>query len=197
MSLVAFDDPGLVVLPTHRLVSGVSPEGVSGLAAALVTVFDVEEARDTGAASEMVASLLTGGEPYLFVLYEGRRLLRVSGGEGVRSQLPAGRSEAWRSLDLAALHGLVLGRALGVPAERTEEHVAYTRDVEGALVQVGAGRAQLACFVRPTGVRQLRAVADAGDKMPQKSTYFYPKFPAGLVFNRLDVRLPAPVRVGS
>ncbi|MDP9353035.1 MAG: hypothetical protein M3P51_16055, partial [Chloroflexota bacterium] len=72
-----------------------------------------------------------------------------------------------------------------------------TRDVPAMFEQVDSGAADVAAFVRPTDVRQLRAVADASDKMPQKSTYFYPKFPAGLVINRLDVRLPAVQGVPS
>ncbi len=198
MSLVAFDDPGLVVLPTHRLVSGVSQNLVERLADSLSGAFHVEVLDGYARTEDSASELLGDGAPYAFVLYDGRRALRVTGGEGVREQLPEGRSEAWRALDLAALHELVLGRALGVPADRLEEHVRYTRDVSGAFGQVDAGQAQLAAFVRPTSVHQLRAVADAHDKMPQKSTYFYPKFPAGLVINRLDLRLPAlAARVGS
>jgi uncharacterized protein (DUF1015 family) len=195
MSLVAFDDPGLVVLPTHRLVANIPPEAVRGLEEGLRGAFELAPVELSERTERGVARLLEGDEPYLFLLYNGGRLWRVSGGPGVADRLPAGRSEAWRRLDLAALHELVFARALGVPPERTQEHVRYTRDVPGALTQVDSGQAQVAAFVRPTGVGQLRAVADAADKMPQKSTYFYPKFPAGLVINRLDVTLPAPLEV--
>ncbi|MDQ3854802.1 MAG: hypothetical protein M3281_00230, partial [Chloroflexota bacterium] len=84
---------------------------------------------------------------------------------------------------------------LGIRPEETESHVRYLRDVPLAFGQVREGGAQLAVFVRPTAVAQLRAVADSHDKMPQKSTYFYPKFPAGLVINRLSARLPVGAEV--
>lgn len=202
MSLVAFDDPGLVVLPTHRLVSGVSQDAVDRLPQTLpATGFrvDVREERAAYQRTEewLDVMLDTRWPDYAFFLYDGRRMMRVTGVADVKEYLPSDRSEAWRALDLAALHELVFGRALGIPADRLEEHVRYTRDVPGAFAQVDEGQAQLAAFVRPTSVQQLRAVADAHDKMPQKSTYFYPKFPAGLVINRLDVRLPAVARVGS
>ncbi len=192
MSLVAFDDPGLVVLPTHRLVVGADPEAVAALPEQLDGLFRVERPRTTGPSEAEVEGLLETDAPYAFVVHDGAELLRLTGDEVLRSLLPADRSDAWKALDLAVLHELVIGRALGIAPERTEEHVRYTRDVPGALDAVRSGRAQVACFVRPTSVGQLRAVADAGDKMPQKSTYFYPKFPAGLVINQLQVELPGP-----
>ncbi|MDQ3328245.1 MAG: DUF1015 domain-containing protein, partial [Chloroflexota bacterium] len=197
MSLVAFDDPGLIVQPTHRLVQGAAPDAVADLRAWLSTSFDVEIVQASGRSEEELQALLDGGQPYAFLVYDGRDLLRITADERMRGELPQDRSEAWRELDLAALHELVLGRALNIPADMLEAHVAYSRDVPRMFEQVESGEAQLACFVRPTDVRQLRAVADASDKMPQKSTYFYPKFPAGLVINRLDVTLPSPLAVRS
>jgi len=197
MSLVAFDDSGLVVQPTHRLVRGVSPDAVADLRARLNATFAVEVVEASKRSEEALQALLQGGQPYAFLLYDGQDLLRITAGESLRGELPQDRSEAWRELDLAVLHELVLGRALNIPADAVESYVSYTQDVPGMFEQVESGEAQLACFVRPTDVRQLRAVADASDRMPQKSTYFYPKFPAGLVINRLDVDLPSPLGVRS
>lgn len=200
MSLVAFDDPGLVVLPTHRVVSGVSPAATDDLPGRLAGLFDLEPVALPERTEQAIRRALAEapvGVRYAFLLYDGRQVWRVTGGPAAEAALPRDRSAAWRALDLAALHELVFARALGVPAERAEELVGFTRDVPGAFAEVDAGRAGVAAFVRSTGVEQLRAVADAGDKMPQKSTYFYPKFPAGLVINRLDVRLPVPVEVGT
>ncbi len=195
MSLVAFDDPGLVVQPTHRLVRGASPDAIATMRAWLSTSFDVEIVETAERSEEGLQALLDGGQPYAFLVYDGQNLLQITASERLRDELPQDRSEAWRALDLAVLHELVLGRGLNIPADNVESYVSYTRDVPGMFEQVDAGDAQLACFVRPTDVRQLRAVADASDRMPQKSTYFYPKFPAGLVINRLDVTLPAPLAV--
>lgn len=190
MSLVAFQDPGLIVLPTHRLVQGISASAIGGLVEMLGNGFTVAALGVCERTERGVSNALAGDEPYAFLLYTRGALWRVTGDAGLASRLPTDRSEAWQGLDLAALHSLVFGEALGVAPEETEQYVRYTRDVPGAFAQVDSGEAQLAAFVRPTDVGALRAVADAGDKMPQKSTYFYPKFPAGLVINQLDVTLP-------
>ena len=193
MSLVAFDDPGLVVLPTHRIVAGVAHDVAAGLAGRLadrMTLTPVEPAKAT---EQEVARLLEGDEAYAFLLYDGQTMYRTTADASLADELSSDRSEAWRSLDLAALHEFVFAQGLHLSTEEAERCVGYTRDVPGAMERVRSGDAQLAAFVRPTDVAQLRAVADASDRMPQKSTYFYPKFPAGLVVNRLDVRLPVAV----
>ncbi|MEJ7652516.1 MAG: DUF1015 family protein [Chloroflexia bacterium] len=193
MSLVAFDDPGLVVLPTHRIVAGVAHDVAAGLAGRLadrMTLTPVEPAKAT---EQEVARLLEGDEAYAFLLYDGQTMYRATADASLADELSSDRSEAWRSLDLAALHEFVFAQGLHLSTEEAERCVGYTRDVPGAMERVRSGDAQLAAFVRPTDVAQLRAVADASDRMPQKSTYFYPKFPAGLVVNRLDVRLPVAV----
>ena len=101
----------------------------------------------------------------------------------------ADRSAAWRSLDLAILHELILHQALGVSDEAVQagEHVSYTRDPREALAAVESGTdgAMLAALVAPTPPSAIRDVASAGDRMPQKSTYFYPKLITGLVVNPL------------
>jgi uncharacterized protein (DUF1015 family) len=85
------------------------------------------------------------------------------------------------------LHELVLDRALGVtaPAIQAGQHVTYTRDASAAAAAVRQGHAQLAVLLNPTPPAQVRDVARAGDRMPQKSTYFYPKLITGLVINPL------------
>ena len=94
-----------------------------------------------------------------------------------------------RALDVAVLHELVLNQALGVSDEaiRAGESVSYTRDAEAAIaaVRAGAEGAQLAILLNPTPPAAIRDVARAGDRMPQKSTYFYPKLITGLVINPL------------
>jgi uncharacterized protein (DUF1015 family) len=97
-------------------------------------------------------------------------------------------STAVARLDLAALHASILGDALGIDAAAVAEgeRLAYTRSAEEARRAVGSGRAQAAILVRPTRLEDLAAVASAGDVMPQKSTYFYPKLLTGMVFNPLE-----------
>jgi hypothetical protein len=94
-------------------------------------------------------------------------------------------SAAVRSLDLAALHTAVLADRLGIGPEQVAAgtHLAYTRSEADARDRVARGEAAAAILVRPTPLEQLAEVASAGDVMPQKSTYFYPKLLTGLVFN--------------
>ena len=97
-------------------------------------------------------------------------------------------STAVGHLDLAVLHAALLNDRLGIDAEAVAagDRLAYTRDEADARRAVDAGEAKAAILVRPTRLEQLAAVASAGDVMPQKSTYFYPKLLTGMVFNPLE-----------
>ena len=107
--------------------------------------------------------------------------------DGVRRMTESGRPPAWQVLDVAMLQTLVLEETLGLDAEAitSGNFVSYTRDAQAAAQAVQSGSAQLATLMRPTPVQQLRDVALTGERMPQKSTYFYPKLITGLVINPL------------
>ena len=198
MALSAIEDPNLVVLPTHRMLRDLDPRRVSALESALEGQFTVERMDAVASAEALLAELgraESAGERCAFVLAApGKRLLLRLRPEGRASmgQLSganADRSSAWRSLDLAILHELVFHQALGVSDEAVQagEHVTYTRDPEEALAAVESGKngAMLAALVASTPPSAIRDVARAGDRMPQKSTYFYPKLITGLVVNPL------------
>src|SRR5262249_36461337 len=114
---------------------------------------------------------------------EGREAMNATAGQEGSS------SQAWRDLDVARLHELVLREGLGIDGEmvRSGEYVSYTRDADeaAAAVRDHKGGAQLALLLNPTPPAAIRDVARAGDRMPQKSTYFYPKLITGLVINPL------------
>jgi len=93
---------------------------------------------------------------------------------------------AWRSLDVAVLHELVLDRLLEHDPLDREEAISYTRDPQEARRAVRMGEAQLACFLNPPDFTQIALVSDSGVRMPEKSTYFYPKVSTGLVLRALD-----------
>jgi len=97
----------------------------------------------------------------------------------------SGHSDAWNELDVAVAHTLVLESLLGLRAEdlTAGTNVRYTRDAQQALEGVRKGEVQAALLLNATRVRQIRDVAKADDRMPQKSTYFYPKLITGLVLN--------------
>jgi len=123
--------------------------------------------------------VLPGGEGWLLVGDP------VSLGTRLRLEPMSG---AVQRLDLAALHVAILGDRLGITGEDVAAGVrlAYTRDAAEAIARVAAGAAAAAILVRPTRMDQLADVANAGDVMPQKSTYFYPKLLTGMVFNPLE-----------
>ncbi|HEU5440402.1 MAG TPA: hypothetical protein VFU88_14010, partial [Ktedonobacterales bacterium] len=133
----------------------------------------------------------SGARAFVLVRPEGLTLLRLNAaGRAAMDALDGEYAEAtpaWRQLDLAALHALLLDHLLGVTPEmvRAGEHISYTRDATEAVTDVQAGRASAAVLVNPTPPAAIRDVARAGDRMPQKSTYFYPKLITGLVINPL------------
>jgi uncharacterized protein (DUF1015 family) len=197
MALTAVEDPGLVVLPTHRLVSGVSQERLDQLEATLAHYFALEPVpasdfadlparlRAAASANGTPAFVVAqrGGAQVLRLLPAGQKAMReagaTAGGEA--------HSDAWRALDVAVLHELVVARALGITSDAVAagDNVRYTRDADAALAAVHGGEAQVALLLGPTPAKAMRDVARAGDRMPQKSTYFYPKLITGLVINPL------------
>lgn len=190
MVLVNLYDPGLVVLPTHRLIRkrpGFEPDKVINDVQDLFTVEPVTVQREHFPA--FLRDFESRGKGF-FALYTGQDTLYVLSlkpNVDPDKLLPAEKSTAWRRLDVTVLHSLILEKYLGIgSAERTDEDlVRYTREETGALDAVDRGEFAFAFFMNPTGVDELVAVAEAGELMPQKSTYFYPKLSTGLVINKL------------
>ena len=193
MGLSALNDPGLVVLPTHRILRDLDAARLAALNETLAAHFASEPLE--GESADWVRALAAGdaGTAFVLVRPDGARLIQLND-TGARAMLDVrgedvGASDAWRTLDVAVLHALVLDAALGVTpaAVRAGEHISYTRDAEAATTAVRAGSdgAQLAALLNATPPAAIRDVARAGDRMPQKSTYFYPKLITGLVINPL------------
>jgi len=183
-------DPGLVVLPTHRLVRGVDPAMIQGLDGALPGLFEMERLALDGRSLTDSARLLlqrmqelSCGGP-TFGIYRprpfGAAVLRLR-------TLPESKPGSRPLLDVDVLHEMLMAPLMGIgPAHlKAETHVAYTRDAVEALAAVDRGDAQVALLLNPTRVEQVLSTARAYGKMPQKSTYFYPKPVTGLVFNPL------------
>ncbi len=207
MALSALEDPGLVVLPTHRIVRGVAPERLSVFRDDLAAYFEASPLGEPGGlatldVAETLATLTAASEDgqrvaFVMVTADGAFLLRqTAAGEAAMDALDSARagehigdSAAWRRLDVTSLHELILARGLGVSERmvRAGEGIAYTRDASAAIeaVRAGVDGAQLAFLLNPTPPTAIRDVARAGDRMPQKSTYFYPKLITGLVINPL------------
>src|SRR5438270_11593012 len=190
MALIDVDDPGLLVLPTHRLLFGLSSEALDSLnSQQLAQYFTVQQLDTTMKSDAMLAVLASSGEkqPSLVVVTRDQNWLLLLNESGRRRMMESGHSAAWNELDVAVAHTLVLEALLGIRAEDVTSgtYIRYTRDAEQALEVVRSGDAQAALLLNATRVRQICEVAQADDRMPQKSTYFYPKLMSGLVMNPL------------
>jgi uncharacterized protein (DUF1015 family) len=184
MCLVALEDPGLTVFATHRLVGGLSEERREALAQALERDFEMVEVP-----VEEIAPP-PGGGPLQLGYIDGRdgRALRLTlKDQGIAEAALAGHSEPYRRLDTGVLETLLLKNALGLSDDDISHFngLFYARDTAEALAMVRSGDYDAAFLVRPTPVSQVRELAAAGENMPPKSTYFYPKLLTGLLFNEL------------
>jgi uncharacterized protein (DUF1015 family) len=186
MCLVSLDDPGLAVFGYHRLLGGFTgTERPERLADALREHFEIEEVdrRDLDPAGAEGAGVFGYIDSHL------RRAFRLRLRDTTLiDELLADHSQAYRRLDAAILEELVLKRALGMTAEDVEAKrgVSYAKSVAEALDAIDDdGDHQVAFLLRPTPVGQVRDVVAAGETMPPKSTFFFPKVPTGIVFNPL------------
>ncbi len=191
MTLIDFTDPGLIILPPHRMVRGVSKATLQGLAAKLRSFFDVEEwLTSAPGVWQQVDDLLAGemGQDrlVLFGLVPERLfVLRLRDAATASQMMPYFHSDLYKGLMVSMVDHIILERLLEVAGEREEAVLAYSYDRRDAVDRVLDQEYQLALLLSPVKGEVVKAIADAGDRMPRKSTYFYPKTPAGLVFRRL------------
>ena len=195
MTLVDFSDPGLIILPPHRLVRGISKSTLGGLIPRLRLFFEIAELPlSMPDVWQQVDVLLAGMKPgetnrvslvlfglaaeHLFVL--GLRDLAT-----VSQMIPYFHSELYKRLDVSIVDHLILEKLLGLSSEREEAMLGYSYDRQDAVNKVLQREYQLAFLLSPIKAELVKAVADTGERLPRKSTYFYPKLPSGLVFNRL------------
>jgi uncharacterized protein (DUF1015 family) len=186
--LVNMSDPGLVVLPTHRLVHSVEgldrealfakaretfrithmPGGAKNLDALRLAIHD-----HVGRQTTFGVVVPGSDDAWVFTLHSD-------------PQLPVHRSLAL--LDVSLLHGVIFEQILKIDREAQEQqrNITYVKDLGDAVARVQRGEAQMGFLMNPTRVDQVLDVADSGQVMPQKSTFFVPKIASGLVFNPLD-----------
>jgi uncharacterized protein (DUF1015 family) len=191
MALIDIDDPGLLVLPTHRLLFGLHQDALKKLTsqnlARYFTVYESEgvEASHDGLLQRL--ALIGASQPSFVISTADKTWLLSLNGAGKASMGESSHANAWNELDVAIAHTLILEDILELKAEdmTAGTHIRYTRDAQQALDAVHTGEAQAALLLNATRVRQICDVAIADERMPQKSTYFYPKLVTGLVMNPL------------
>ncbi len=191
MMLVDMAHPGLVVFPTHRLIKGIENFDGEKLMNDCKEFFFAEEREDVSDMEKKLTELYNEGKK-AFGYYGGNgkwTLLTLKDLSVMESVLPD-KSEASRGLDVSVLHSLILEKLLGIDKENmaSGKNLVYTRSFDEAISEVDAKNAQCAFIINPTRVEEIGAVARAGEKMPQKSTYFYPKIITGLCINDLKLK---------
>ena len=189
--LSSMDDPGLAVFPTHRLLKGVALPPADEIVARLRAAFAVTEqpgdARTCAPALEAAAASTGPRKAFALYLPGERRCLSLELRDAaVTDRLAArGLSPTQAGLSVNLLAELVFRDALGLDPDRLEGHLGFAKSVDDALAELETGDYALAAFLGATSMAEMQAVAERGETMPQKSTYFYPKLLTGLVFNAL------------
>jgi uncharacterized protein (DUF1015 family) len=173
-------DPGLVIFPTHRLVRNLDADWDRKLEA-FGECFDMTEVAD----AEAEAKLKAAGS-HAFVLHTGKDrswLMTLKDRSSLDRYVEAGHSKNYKDLDVSILHSVIIESLLGISKERIEDHIKYERDAGKAMARVDSAEFQACFLMNPTRVEQVQTLAAKGERMPQKSTDFYPKLISGLVFH--------------
>lgn len=185
-------DEGLSILPTHRLIKK-SDIDVEDLVEKLKNYFTVEEKTvdEANKNYELVRRIkeeLETETEHKFILYIGNRYhILTLKDEKSMDEFAGDRSKTWRTLDVSILHKIILENLMGINEKNLEDHVRYTRVDEEAIRFVDEGKYDLSFLMNATKIEELKAVAEAGEHMPQKSTYFLPKMLSGLVMYKMDM----------
>lgn len=187
MTLVNMEHEGLVVFPTHRIVRGLESFSAEKLLLDCENYFDIEPCAKDAIEEKIEAHKKNGRKAIGFYSGKTARLLTLKD-FGVMEELLPKKSEAYQRLDVSILHTLILERLLNIDEENmaNQKNLIYTRDIGEAMHAADSGEADCAFIIGATKVAEIAAVAGRNEKMPQKSTYFYPKLITGLVMNKLD-----------
>ena len=185
MCLVALEDPGLTVFPTHRVVNNLDPSRQAALSETLRRDFEIAEV----ALEDLAPPPGNGPLQVGYIDAHVKRPFRLTlKDQGIADAALRERSEPYRRLDTGILEALILKGTLGLSDDDISHFkgLFYARDAEEAVAMVTSGEYDAAFLMRPTPVGQMRDLAAADENMPPKSTYFFPKLLTGLLFNPLS-----------
>ncbi len=188
---------GLSILPIHRLVSNLSNFDKEKIVEKAGEFFNIEKLSLNESDEKTVKQKLftdmkeRGEEEHIFGMYLGNDeylLLTLKGEDVLDRLITNSRHPSWKKLDVTILHTLLIDKVLGISEKNLTEqkNITYTISGDEAIKDVKAGKYQIALFLNPTKIEEVKDVAAAGEKMPQKSTFFYPKLITGLVMNKLE-----------
>ncbi|MFK7767165.1 MAG: DUF1015 domain-containing protein [Mariniblastus sp.] len=204
MMCVSMNDPGMVVLPTHRLFRGIAPISSEEFQTQTAAAFDCTIVGKGVTLAQDVWDEIAVEDRQATMGFYCRKddtwvVARLNAdGAVLMEELASNQSEEWQSLGVALLHRLVAGRLLGYSDLGSPKYVHSIKEVIDGLTkgddsgrdatgQAGSGAPfELGCLVMPASVQDVKAISEHGERMPAKSTYFYPKMLSGLVINPLD-----------
>jgi len=184
-------DEGLSILPTHRLIKK-NGLNIEDLVKKLNEYFIIEEKipekikEENMALSKKIKEEIDTESDHKFAMYlKDKYYILTLKDEKIMDKIAGSHSKTWRTLDVSILHKIILEHLLGINNETLEDHVKYTRVDEEAISFVNKGKFDFSFLMNATRIEELKAVADAGEHMPQKSTYFLPKMLSGLVVYKM------------
>ena len=188
---------GLSILPIHRLVSNLSDFDKKKIVEKAGEFFNIEklslnESDEKTVKQKLFSDIKERGEKeHIFGMYLGNDeylLLTLKDEDVLDRLITNSRHPSWKKLDVTILHTLLIEKVLGISEKNLAEqkNITYTISGDEAIKDVKAGKYQIALFLNPTKIEEVKDVAAAGEKMPQKSTFFYPKLITGLVMNKLE-----------
>lgn len=191
MMCVSMDDPGLQILPTHRMVRDIEKQSPEEIKNSLSGFFDITDmGRDTS--FELLKQKLKDSSKHSFVLYigdEDRKFYMLNlNEEKIDPQIFENEFSEWRTIDTGILHRLILDKIFGIQAKNVSksDSIKYFQSETEAIALINEGKYQVAFFLNPTGIDQIRDIAVKRHKMPPKATYFYPKLMTGLVLRHIS-----------
>ncbi|MCX5725705.1 MAG: DUF1015 domain-containing protein [Candidatus Saganbacteria bacterium] len=205
MCFTPIQGKGLTILPIHRLIRNIPSLDTLRFEDALSQYFDMEVFGFSSRSEPKVRKKLfskmesLGKKAHVFGMYikGGNKyyLLTLKDEKTIDKIVSEDKPKEWRRLDVTIVHSLIIEKILGIGMEKveSEDHVSFTKNADEAIDTVLKGENQLAIFINPTKVEDVIAIASAKEKMPQKSTFFYPKLLTGLLMNKiyLDEKIKA------
>lgn len=206
MTFVNMRNEGLVIQPTHRLLINMDNFRLESLLSDLKNKFEITEfafvdrAQRTQARKQMFEVMAANADQTIFGLYAGTEAfyaIRLKD-TTCMAQLCPEMSTVAQKLDVNILHKLILEKHLGICDAKlaSQSHLVYIKDlgdaIDKSIAKVDSGKSQGVFFMNATRIEQVKDVAAAGEKMPQKSTFFYPKIYSGLTVRKLDIEKIKP-----
>jgi uncharacterized protein (DUF1015 family) len=195
MTLFQLDDPGLVILPTYRLVKGLDKLSAEALSELLTPYFEISEIdwsnpSDTSTIEQVQERIRSESHSFAAFIFHLKKIFifHLKSEDILDQEIKEERSKAWKQLDVAILHSLIIDKleTLASGPYSQEDNVSYIRNFNQGLEKVIKGEFQMIFLLNPVSLPQIRDVVENGELMPHKSTDFFPKLKSGLVMNPLD-----------